>query len=278
VLECVVNVSEGRDRAVVDALAEAAGMSLLDVHSDPDHHRSVLTLAGPDVEPAVRELARRVVATLDLGGHQGVHPRLGVLDVVPFVPLGPDGNAQRDPDLAPALTARDGFATWAGTELGLPCFLYGPERPLPEVRRRAWRDLEPDTGPARPHATAGACAVGARGVLVAYNVWLDSPDVESARAVAAAVRSPALRALGLLAGGATQVSCNLVDPWRLGPADAYDAVAEVAGAKDIRVTRGELVGLAPSEVVRAVPRRRWSILDLDEDRTLEARLSRAGSR
>jgi glutamate formiminotransferase len=108
---------------------------------------------------------------------------------------------------------------------------------------------------------------------VAYNVWLDSTDLEAARAIAAAVRRPGLRALGLATAGATQVACNLVEPWRLGPADAYDAISSLAAEAGIGVLRAELVGLVPRAVVRAVPRRRWQTLDLDDERTLEARLS-----
>ncbi|MBK9179536.1 MAG: glutamate formiminotransferase [Acidimicrobiales bacterium] len=258
VLECVVNVSEGRRPQVVRAIAGAAGRDLLDVHTDPDHHRTVLTLLG---EGAVRSVARASLDLLDLGEHQGAHPRIGVLDVVPFVPLGPD-------DLAEALSARDRFARWAGSELQLPCFLYGPERSLPDVRRHAFAELAPDTGPAHPHPTAGACAVGARAVLVAYNLWLAEPDASRARAIARDLRGPAVRALGLVVGREVQVSCNLVAPLEVGPAAVYDAVAARAP-----VARAELVGLVPAAVLAAIPRRRWDQLDLDPSRTIEARIA-----
>jgi glutamate formiminotransferase len=160
-LECVVNISEGCRRDVLDRLARCAGDHLLDVHTDPDHHRSVFTLAGPDVEEAARSLATAAVDAIDLRTHEGAHPRLGAVDVVPFVPLGPTPF----PD---AVAARDRFAAWAGASLHLPCFLYGPERSLPDLRRHAFRTLRPDAGPAEPHPSAGACAVGARPVLVAY--------------------------------------------------------------------------------------------------------------
>jgi glutamate formiminotransferase len=259
VLECVINVSEGRDRAVLDQLSAACGPDLLDRHADPDHHRSVFTLVGVD---APRALARVAVARLDTGRHEGVHPRLGVVDVVPFVPLA--GSAMAD-----AVVARDAFAGWFADELGVPCFRYGPERTLPEIRRRAFRDLAPDVGPDRPHPTAGACCVGARDVLVAYNVWLATPDLARARAIAAEVRSHGIRALGLACGDRVQVSMNLVDPLVTGPAAAYDAVAArapIAGA--------ELVGLVPAAVLEAIPPSRWDELDLDPDRTIEARLRR----
>ena len=257
-LVCVINLSEGRDREVLDAVAGAAGPALLDVHADPYHHRAVLTLAGPHVEQAARAVAAEGTARVDLRLHVGVHPRLGAVDVVPFAPLG-------DSALSDAVVARDRFAAWAGDELGVPCFLYGPERSLPEVRRLAFNGLEPDTGPSGPHPTAGAICAGARPVLVAYNVWLaPGADVATARLVAAEVRGPRLRALGLDVGGRAQVSMNLVDPDRLGPAQAYDAVAA-----RVAVDRAELVGLVPAAVLDAVDPGRWAELDLGPSRTIE---------
>jgi glutamate formiminotransferase len=167
-----------------------------------------------------------------------------------------------------ALAARDAFAQWAGIELDLPCFLYGPERTLPEVRRLAWHDLAPDAGPDTPHPTAGAACVGARGPLVAYNVWLAEPDLDLARRIASAVRGPWVRALGLALGERVQVSMNLVDPDVVGPAAAYDQVAALAP-----VAGAELVGLLPERVLDDVPQQRWDELDLGADRTVEARLA-----
>ena len=275
-LECVVNVSEGRDAGVVRAIARAGGTTVLDVHSDPDHNRSVLTLAGPgpELEAAAQAVARATLERIDLRRHDGVHPRLGALDVVPFVPLGSGGTV--DPgggDLTPAVEARDRFAAWAGGELALPCFVYGPERTLPEVRRHAFSELGPDTGPPRPRPGAGACAVGARPVLVAYNVWLTTPELSVARALAAAIRGPQVRALGLAVAGGTQVSCNLVDPLGFGPGELYDAVARLAADAGTGVARAELVGLVPTAVVDDVAPGRRRVLDLAPDRTIEARLA-----
>jgi glutamate formiminotransferase len=257
VLACVVNVSEGRSARVLDALAAAAGGQLLDTHVDPHHHRAVLTLAGED---APRAVAGEAVRRIDLRRHTGAHPRLGAVDVVPFVPL--DGSTMGD-----ALAARDRFSTWLAAELGVPAFRYGGDGPsLPEVRRTA-RRRRPDAGGPLPHPTAGATAVGARGVLVAYNLVLAEPDVRRARAVAAAVRGPAVRALGLPVGDEVQVSMNLVAPQEVGPAEAFDAVAAHAA-----VARAELVGLLPESVLRAVDPDRWDRLDLAADRTIESRL------
>jgi len=275
VLSCVVNVSEGRDEHVIGAIAAAGGGCVLDVHRDPDHNRTVLTMAGEDVEEGVRDVARRTVELIDLRRHQGVHPRLGALDVVPFTPLDPEGHPVAAGDLAGALGARQRFAAWAGRTLALPCFFYGPERRLPDVRRNAFSGLEPDAGPATAHPSAGACAVGARFALVAYNLWLSTGDVAVARSIAAAVRGPAVRTLGVPTAGATQVTCNLIDPWAVGPAQVYDAVDGLGREVGVSVNRAELVGLVPAAVVDAAPRARWRQLDLDPGRTLEARLERS---
>ena len=260
-LECVVNISEGRRAEILEQLAEAAGDELLDVHADADHNRSVFTLIG---EEAPRRLAVAAVERLDIGDHQGVHPRIGVVDVVPFVAL--DTSTPAD-----ALAARDRFCDWAAAELALPCFRYGPERSLPDVRRGAFATLVPDTGPRRPHPRAGGCAVGARGVLVAYNLWLESGDLGLARRIAAGLRGPAVRALGLQVGDHVQVSMNLVDPSVAGPAAVWDRVAA-----STPIARAELVGLVPRSVLSAIPEERRAELDVTDDRTIEARIIGGG--
>ena len=258
-LECVVNISEGSRPDLITTITASAGDSLLDVHSDVHHNRSVVTLVG---ENAPRAVARAAVAALDLRRHRGVHPRIGVVDVVPFVPLA-------ESSLADAVAARDRFLAWIAGELGVPGFAYGPERSLPEVRRRAFADLTPDAGPGKPHPSAGAVAVGARPVLVAWNVWLAEPDLASARRVAREIRGPHLRALGLPVGGRVQVSMNLTAPDVIGPAEAWDLVAArapVAGA--------ELVGLVPRSALDRIPPERWPQLDLAASKAIEARLER----
>jgi glutamate formiminotransferase / 5-formyltetrahydrofolate cyclo-ligase len=211
------------------------------------------------------------VGELDLRDHAGVHPRLGVLDVVPFVPL--DGSTDAD-----ALAARDHFAAWLADAHGVPCFLYGPERSLPDIRRTAFTSLAPDLGPAEPHPSAGATAVGQRGALVAYNVWLRGTTLAGARRVAAAVRGPGVRALGLQVDARLQVSMNLVDPTTVGPADAYDRVTVAGHELGATVDGAELVGLLPLAVLDAVPRRRWVELGLEAGRTIEARVDAAERR
>jgi glutamate formiminotransferase len=275
-VECVVNLSEGRDAARLAQFDAAAGLLLLDRHSDRDHHRSVYTLVGEDegVAAAARSLAAAAVASLDLRTHDGAHPRLGVLDVVPFVPYSLGDNPPGDP--GPVVPLRDEFARWLGTELGVPSFLYGPLpggglRTLPEVRRGAFGEIAADFGPTQPHLSAGACAVGARTVLVAYNVWVSS--LEAAKAVATLIRGPAVRALGLEVGDRAQVSCNLIDPAALGPLELYDEVAAKVVDAGGTVLGGELVGLLPTTVLDAIPRRRWNELGLSAESSIEFRLA-----
>jgi glutamate formiminotransferase len=258
VLECVINISEGRRLDVVAAIGAAAGDHLLDVHTDADHHRSVLTLAGPDVEAAAFAVAAEAVARIDLRDHAGVHPRLGAADVVPFVPLG-------EATMADAVAARDRLSERITSELGVPCVRYGPERSLPDVRRHAAHEVD-------AHPSAGICCVGARPVLVAYNLWLrPGARLDDARRIANEIRRPTLRTLGLEVGDEVQVSCNLIDPWTTGPDAAFDAVAARAV-----VARAELVGLVPAAVLEAIPPARWPELDLSPSATIEARLSQAG--
>jgi glutamate formiminotransferase len=265
VLECVVNVSEGRDRTALEAITGAAGADLLDVHSDEHHNRSVLTLIGED---APRRVAREAIVRLDLTGHEGAHPRLGVVDVVPFVPL--DGSSMDD-----ARRARDDFAAWLATEHAVPVFLYGDERSLPEIRRHAFRGLSPDVGPPTPHPTAGAACVGNRPLLVAYNLWLGAASIGEARRIAASIRCHELRALGLEVGDGVQVSMNLVAPEVLGPREAYDLVSAQLRAP-ARIERAELVGLVPETVIEDMPAEDRLRLGLPAEATIEARLQHRG--
>ena len=280
-LECVPNVSEGRDARAVDAFADACGASLLDVHLDVDHHRSVFTLAGPgrrDAEPAMQRLARAVANRVDLTTHAGAHPRFGALDVVPFVAL--DGTSGRE-----AMDAAGAFASWVAEDLALPVFLYGDADPqhrsLPDVRRDAFTKRQPDVGPSEPHPQLGAVAVGARPVLVAVNCELDSDDLALARSLAGAVRERdgglrGVRALGfpLESAARVQVSMNLVDLAATGLQQACDTVRSLARARGSDVARVELVGLLPaSELARCDDEfRAWS--GIGPDQTIEARLAR----
>lgn len=257
-LECVINISEGRNRAIIDSLARSCADDLLHIHSDPDHNRSVFTLVGVE---APRALARAAVSAISLSDHSGVHPRIGIVDVVPFVPL-------VDSTMNDAQIARNEFAAWAATELDVPCFLYGTERTLPDIRKNAWTSLMPDIGSRSPHATAGAMCVGVREPLVAYNLWLENVDVATTRRIAAGVRTANIRTLGLQVGAFTQVSVNLIQPMIAGPNDAYEAVSQHA-----KVHHAELVGLLPASVLATIPRARWEDLDVSVEQTIEWRLT-----
>jgi glutamate formiminotransferase len=257
VLECVINVSEGTHLEAIATFAQSVADDLLDVHSDPDHNRSVFTVVGTW---APRELATHVVDICNISDHQGVHPRLGVVDVVPFVSL--DGSTHDD-----ALRARNEFAEWVATRLKVPCFLYGPERTLPFIRKHAWSGLTPDVGPSQPHPTAGAMCVGVRRPLVAYNLWLTCPLDEAIR-LATLVRSDTVRALGLQVGQFTQVSMNLIEPEITGPHHVYDQVAQYTD-----IHHGELVGLIPARALAPIPRDQWERLDVSPQQTIEWQLS-----
>jgi len=263
-LECVINISEGRNLDVLQQLAAVCADDLLDVHFDVEHNRSVFTLIGIH---APRRLTKLAVQLLQLDTHQGVHPRLGVVDVVPFVPL--EGSTMDE-----AQIARDDFARWASSELLVPCFIYGTERWLPELRRDAWTNLQPQYGPVAPHTTAGAMCVGARNLLVAYNVWLDSKTSEKdARSIAQSVRGDGIRTLALQIRNHWQISMNLIDPERIGPDIATDRVHYFAQQHNTEIDHCELVGLMSQYGLNKISQQRWNELDLSAEQTIELRRS-----
>ena len=259
---------------MLDALRTAAGEALLDLHVDADHHRCVLTMAS-ECDPLVARVlsvAQVALQLIDLRGHQGVHPRLGSLDVVPFAPL-------VGTSLDEAIAARDAVIFGLGT-LGIPAFRFGPlddgtTRTLPQLRRRAFVDLIADAGPSRAHPTAGATAVGARPPLVAWNAWLQGASLAATRMIASAIRSPHVRALGFQVHGATQVSCNLVDPLAATPLAVYEKI-ESELPDGAHIVRCELVGLVPERVLEVVPESWWERLDLAADRSVERAAARIG--
>jgi glutamate formiminotransferase len=299
-VECVPNVSEGRRPEVVDEIVTAfavPGVLVLDRSSDPDHHRTVITLMGqgPALVEAAVAGARACARLIDLNHHRGVHPRMGALDVLPFVPFGAETRLRGgdDPDLDCA-----GLAERAGrriaAEVGVPVYLYGAAArhpgwtALPEVRGRGFETLRaagdrvPDFGGPGLHPTAGATAAGAREVLIAYNVELAGADLALARKIASAVRErdgglPAVRAMGvpLANRGLVQVSMNLLD-WRATPpAAAYAAVAALAGENGARVEASEIVGLAPAGALDGVDPADLRLRGFAPDMLLESRLLRA---
>src|SRR5919206_1008203 len=274
-VECVPNVSEGRRPEVMDAVQaaveEVRGVVLLDRHADAVHNRMVLTFAGPPgpVAEAAFCCVARSAELIDLRQHQGVHPRLGATDVVPFVPLG--STSMR---LCVELAQRVGRRVAA--ELDVPVFLYGeaaqrPERRrLPDVRRGEYELLTrrvgsdpavaPDFGPPRL-GPAGATGVGARPPLIAYNVTLATGDLRIARAIARAIREssgglPAVQGRGFPTAepDVVQVSTNLLDHRRTPVWAVYNAIHAQAKQWGVEVLASELVGLAPSEALMEVPR------------------------
>ncbi|HLY35986.1 MAG TPA: glutamate formiminotransferase [Candidatus Limnocylindria bacterium] len=266
-LLAVPNVSEGRDARLIERLAGAFashGARLLDVHSDADHNRSVFTLAGEPgrLARAVAAGTREAVARLDLAHHQGVHPRVGVVDVAPIVYL---EATQVGAACAEALVLAD----LLGEDVRLPVFLYGAlgggrtraelrrGGPGAVARRMAAGELEPDFGPPEPHPTAGVVLVAARAPLIAFNVELGPmATLEDARAIAAEIREggpdglTGVRALGLWLEQRerAQLSMNLEDPVATPPATAVAAIARRAA-----VAEAELVGLAPRAALQGLP-------------------------
>jgi len=285
VLEAVPNVSEGRDPAVLAAIGEAfaEGVMLLDVHSDPEHHRSVFTLVG-EADALVDALLAGIARTselVDLRRHLGVHPRVGAADVVPLVPLGSD-------DMPLAVEAARELSRRVGQELGLPVFRYGEigaER-RPAFFRRGGLDglirlveegeLEPDDGPGTIDTRSGVVLVGARAPLVAYNVELATDDIAVVRAVAASVRAsgggmPGVQAIGLLLPESrrAQVSMNVIDLERAPLHEVVRRVRDEAAARGVDVRGGELVGLVPASVVHAADAAGAEIPGVDASRVLE---------
>ena len=287
-LESVPNFSEGRDRDTIDAIGTALSGSarLLDVHSDPDHNRSVYTLVGDEAALVEALLAGIAVARerIDLRRHEGAHPRIGAADVVPLVPL-------RAEDMERARSAALDLARRIGDELSLPVFLYGelaPERGPAFFRRGGTEELArrlgagelaPDFGPAELDAGAGGVIVGARRPLIAFNIDLHRATVDDARAIASVVRErdggfPGVRALGLdlPAAGRVQVSMNVED-WEA--AALHEIVARIeseADSRGVKVAGSELVGLMPAGAAAAAAGALLRIEGFDATRLLELRL------
>ncbi|MGH3731979.1 MAG: hypothetical protein ACRDVC_01145 [Acidimicrobiales bacterium] len=269
--ECVINVSDGRRLDVLDELGRAAGPALRDRHSDAVHNRSVFTLIDHRTELR-RHVRSFIVATmklLDLRDHEGVHPCFGVLDVVPFVAL--DSRKAQE-----AATLRNETASWVAGTFGVPVFLYGrlrdgSKRSLPEVRRHAFHSFAPDMGPMKPSAERGASAIGARPVLVAWNLWVRGIDLGEGRVIARALRRGEVRALAFQMPDMVQISCNLIDPMTVRPSAVYDKALGLLGAGE--VDHAELVGLIPEGVLKAEDPKRWAQLGLAEGATIESRLA-----
>ena len=313
IVECVPNFSEGRDRRAVDEIAAAIesvpDVFVLDLHLDPDHHRSVITFVGS--RESVGEAAVRAVGCaaerIDLNRHSGEHPRIGAADVVPFVPV-------------QGVTLEDcvGIAHTAGEEIarrfGIPVYFYGaaarrPERvALEAARRGGYERLKelglddpartPDAGEPRLHPTAGATLVGARPLLIAFNVNLDSADRAAAEQIARAIRAssgglPGVKAMGVLLrsrsvggrAGQAQVSMNLTgfEQTTLAQARnailmAFRAVEQEAARLGVGIHSSEIVGLAPHQALAGIRPEDLKLTDFSPDKILENRIAAALAR
>jgi glutamate formiminotransferase len=298
-IECVPNVSEGRRGGVVeaigDALARVEGVTLLDRSSDPSHNRSVFTLVGdgPSLERAALDLYARAIDAIDLRMHRGEHPRVGAVDVLPFVPI-----EDVTMDDCVALARRVGRLV--AERFDLPVYLYEEaasspaRRNLEDIRRGEFEGLAakmsapewaPDFGPARPHPSAGATVVGARMPLIAYNINLATGRLDVARKIAAAIRHSSggfryVKAMGvrLEDRGIVQVSINLTNYEKTPIFRVFAAVEREAARYGVAVLESEIVGLVPSAALTAAAEHYLQLQGFTPDHVLEEKLRRAARR
>jgi len=292
IVECVPNVSEGRRAEVIEAVADEVrrteGVRLLNIQSDQSHNRSVITFAGSPAAAAEAAFAlcARAVALIDMNAHHGEHPRLGAVDVVPFVPI-----AEVTMDEAVRLALALGARIWE--VLRVPVYFYAqaaqrPERVrLPDIRRGEYEGLSqkmadpdwaPDAGEPAPHPTAGAVVVGARRPLIAYNINLSTSDVAVAKKIARAVRESsgglaAVQAMGVRsAAGQAQVSMNLLDYETTSITAAYEAVRREAATAGVAIAESEIVGLVPLDALMDAARAGLALRGFDRSQILETHL------
>jgi glutamate formiminotransferase len=293
IIECVPNISEGRRPEVVDeivaAIADTPGVAVLDASSDASHNRSVLTLAG-DAEPlavAVLTLFEKALPAIDLRTHRGEHPRLGAVDVVPFIPI-EDATMETCVELARAVGRQ------VAERFELPVFLYEEaasspaRRNLEDVRRGEFEGLEarlarrewqPDFGPAAVHPTAGAAIIGARMPLVAYNINLATDRLDVAKQIASAVRFSSgglryVKAMGVTLEdrGIVQVSMNLTNFEKTPIFRVFEIVAREAARYGVAVLESEIVGLVPAAALLSSAEWYLQIAGFKRDQVLEERL------
>lgn len=294
IVECVPNFSEGRRKEVVDrivySIRSVPGIKVLDVEMDSDHNRSVVTFTGSkdSVQEAAFRGARAAVELIDLNKHKGQHPRMGALDVLPFIPI--SGVSMQDCiEIAQKVGAR------IGKDLKVPVYLYEsaarrPDRAnLENVRKGEFEGLRtailtddtryPDFGPRQLHPTAGAVAVGARMPLIAFNVNLKSTDVEAAKAIAKKIRAssgglPKVKALGfaLETRSMVQVSMNLTDYTVTHLSTVFEAVVREAESKGIEVAESEIIGLIPMEAVCDLAAKYLKAAAFSSNQVLERRI------
>ncbi len=293
IMECVPNFSEGRDREKIDYIVEAfrakKDVKLLDYSSDEDHNRTVVTVIGEPVAlgDAMVEAAGRAAKVIDMTKHQGQHPRMGAVDVVPFIPV-------RGCTIEEADAVAKSVAKRMGEELGIPCFLYeksasAPHRAnLADVRKGQFEGMaekltrpewQPDFGPNHIHPTAGVSAVGARMPLVAFNINLDTPNLEIATAIAKKVRYinggfRFVKAMGvaLEERNIVQVSMNLTDFTRTAVYRVFETVKMEARRYGVNVVGSEVIGLVPMQALVDCAEYYLQIENFSADQILESRL------
>jgi glutamate formiminotransferase len=293
-VECVPNVSEGCRSEIIGALASAIAapdVTMLDQSSDPSHNRTVFTFAAEPgaLRDAVLRLFEKAVESIDLREHEGVHPRIGAIDVVPFVPL-------RDATIEQCVALAKETGSMVADRFRIPVFLYedaastDTRRSLAEIRRGGLNGLahrmrgvqwRPDFGPGHLHPSAGATAIGARPILIAYNVNLASNRLSVAKRIAAVIRESSggfshVKAMGvpLEHRGVVQVSMNLTNYKETSMVTVFDAIAREASADGVRIFESEIVGLVPAEALPPDPARRLKLRAQDLDRVLEDRLEK----
>ena len=294
VVECVPNFSEGRDKEVVDKIAysisSVPGIKILDVEMDSDHNRSVITFVGNknSIQEGAFRGARAAAELIDLTKHEGEHPRMGALDVLPFVPI--QGATMED-----CVEVANSVGERIARQLKIPVYLYEsaarrPERKrLEVVRKGQFEGLReaitkddtryPDFGPRSVHPTAGAVAVGARMPLIAFNVDLNSTDIDAAKEIAKKIRAsnggmPHLKALGfdLKHKGMVQVSMNLTDYTVTPISKVFDEVKKEAAERGIEVAGGEIIGLIPLDAVCDITARFLMLEQFSSSQILERRI------
>ncbi|HTD51490.1 MAG TPA: glutamate formimidoyltransferase [Thermoanaerobaculia bacterium] len=293
IIECVPNISEGRDRTAVEEIAgtvrAAPGVRLLDVSSDPAHNRSVLTFVGdaPAVRAGVEALFAAAVPRIDLRKHAGEHPRMGAVDVVPFIPIRNSSVEQ-----CVALSREIGAAI--AEKFGIPVYLYEDSatselrRNLADVRKGQFEGLaakmadprwNPDFGPARPHPSAGAVAMGARPFLIAYNINLGTADIEVADRIAKAIRHSSggfryvkAMAVALADRGIVQVSINMTNFKRTPLHRVFECVRSEAERHGVPIVGSEIVGLTPADALYAAAEHYLRLERFSAGQVLETKL------
>jgi glutamate formiminotransferase len=291
IIECVPNFSEGRDRkkgqALVDAAAAVEGIKLLDFCMDEDHHRSVLTFMGPPgaVQEACLAVCLKAIGIIDMREHAGVHPRIGAVDVVPFIPLG-------DADMSDAVRIAHDFGRDFSQQAQVPVYFYGEaalapwKRELSNLRKGGYESLRehlsdakwrPDAGPGLFNARTGATAVGARVPLIAFNINLKSDDLSLAQDIARSIRQsggglPHVKAIGILLKSRrlAQVSMNLTDYRVTSPRTVFDRVREEAGRRNTDILESELIGLIPGAALADVTADYLKLKEFSDQKILES--------